>query len=147
MKELKLDATAEDVIDKAWLVNESIKAIAKEMIPGTRSELLQDAMSYQNYKNITPQGQKYGCATDTSTPAKVVKQNCKLKSTEVNNTVYKVSKLVPEDNIKVAKEGSNVQSSKLQNTKVNNTIDKVPKGVTEVTSRFTMSASMFRARS
>ena len=34
MKELKSDATAEDVIDKAWLVNESIKAIAEEMNAG-----------------------------------------------------------------------------------------------------------------
>ena len=41
MKELKLDASAEDIINKAWLVNESIKDIAKEMSPGARSKLLQ----------------------------------------------------------------------------------------------------------
>ena len=45
-----------------------------------------------------------------------MKQNCKLRSTEVNNTVNKVSKVVTEDNIKVAEKGSNVQSNKLQNT-------------------------------
>ena len=37
LEKLKSDATAEDVIEKAWQVNESIKAIAEEMSPGTGS--------------------------------------------------------------------------------------------------------------
>ena len=47
MKELKLDDSSEDIIDKARLVNKSIKAIAKEMSPGARRELLQAGISSQ----------------------------------------------------------------------------------------------------
>ena len=42
-----MDASAEEYIDKAWLVNESIKAIATEMSPGASSKLLQAGISSQ----------------------------------------------------------------------------------------------------
>ena len=74
---------------------------------------------YQNYINQTSQVQKYGGPTDTGTPASIVKQSSKLKKAEVNNTINKVSKIVTEDNIKVANECSNVQSKKLRKGLIN----------------------------
>ena len=47
LKELKSDASAEEYIDKAWLVTESIKAIATEMSPEAGSKLFQAGISSQ----------------------------------------------------------------------------------------------------
>ena len=59
-----MDASAEEYIDKAWLVNESIKAIATEMSPGASSKQLQAGISSQRdtllgYNNIQRNGELF----------------------------------------------------------------------------------------
>ena len=59
-----MNASAEKYIDKAWLVNESIKAIATEMSPGASSKQLQAGISSQRdtllgYNNIQRNGELF----------------------------------------------------------------------------------------
>ena len=70
---------------------------------------------FPNIIRQSPTILKYSSPTGTSTPAQIVKQNCKLKGTET------------------AKDGSQVQRSELQNPEVKAIINNVPKGVTNDT--------------
>ena len=47
IEELRPDANAKEVIEAAWDVNESIRAIAEELSPETRSAMLRGAISSQ----------------------------------------------------------------------------------------------------
>ena len=47
MNKIRSDASAEEYIDKAWLVTESIKAITTDISPDARSELLHAGISSQ----------------------------------------------------------------------------------------------------